>query len=117
MLQLLMELLGYARKLVPLMELYVARRPAQPTRDPATQEFQSYAAEVLRQNRAELMELRSTAESLHQRLKVLDEQSVALGRELSRIAERQHIIMIAVLVAAIASAGALLTSIIAVARH
>jgi hypothetical protein len=117
MLQLLMELLGYARKLVPLMELYVARRPAQPARDPATQEFQSYAAEALRQNRAELMELRSTAEGLHQRLRVLDEQAVALGRELARIAEQQRIIMIAVLVAAIASAGALLTSIIAVVRH
>ena len=113
----LTELLGYARKLLPLMELYVARRPAQPVRDPAAQEFQIYAAESLRTTRVDLMELRAAVESVNQRLKVVDEQSVALQRELSRLAEQQRAILIAAMIAAIASVGALVTAIIAVSRH
>ena len=117
MFQILTELLGYVRKLLPLMELYAARRPAQPIRDPATQEFQAYAAELLRLSRAELMELRSTAESLNQRLRVVDEQSVAIQREISRMADQQRIITIGVVVAAIASIGAFVVAIIAATRH
>lgn len=117
MFEILTELLSYARKLLPLMELYVARRPSQPVRDPATQEFQTYAAELLRQNRADVMELRSTLEAVNQRLRVVDEQSIALQRELSRIADQQRLTMIAVLVAAIASIGGLVTAIIAISHH
>lgn len=117
MLELLPELLGYARKLLPLMEIYAARRPAAPVRDPATQEFQAYAAEILRANRADLMELRSAVESLQQRQRVIDEQSVALQREIARAADQQRAILIAAIVAAVCSLGALITGIIALARH
>ena len=117
MFEILTELLSYARKLLPLMELYVARRPAPPIRDPATQEFQLYVAESLRANRADLMELRSVVESVHQRLKVVDEQSLALQRDLLRLADQQLAILIAVLIAAVASVGALITAIIALSRH
>jgi|SRR5262249_2055940 len=117
MLQLLTELLGYARKLLPLMELYVARRPAQPMRDPATQEFQSYAADALRSHHSALVELRSTLEGVQQRLRVIDDQSVALQREVSRVADQQRTLLIAVAVAAVASVGALVLGIILVARH
>ena len=117
MFQILTELLGYVRKLLPLMELYIARRPAQPVRDPATQEFQNYTAELLRATRADLMELRSTLEGVHQRLKVVDDQSIALQRELARIADQQRTMMIAVVVAAVGAIGALITAIIAVSRH
>jgi len=116
-LELLPELLGYARKLLPLMEIYAARRPAAPVRDPATQEFQAYAAEILRANRADLMELRSAVESLQQRQRVIDEQSVALQREIARAADQQRAILIAAIVAAVCSLGALITGIIALARH
>jgi len=117
MFQILTELLGYARKLLPLMELYAIRRPAQPTRDPATEEFQKYTAELLRANHADLMELRSTLEGVHQRLKVIDDQSVTLQRELARIADQQRTMMIAVVIAAVGATGALITAIIAVARR
>lgn len=113
----LVELLGYARKLLPLMELYAARRPSQSPRDPATQEFQSYAAEALRSNHADLMELRSALELANQRLKVVDDQAVTLQRELSRISDQQRTMLIAVLVAAIASAGALIAAIIVLSRR
>ena len=117
MFQILTELLGYVRKLLPLMEIYAVRRSSQPMRDPATQEFQSYAAELLRANQTHLMELRSVVESVHQRLRVVDEQSVALQRELTRIADQQRTLMIAAVVAAVASIGALVTSIIAISHH
>ena len=117
MFEILTELLSYARKLLPLMELYVARRPSQPVRDPATQEFQAYAAELLRQNRADVMELRSTLEAVNQRLRVMDEQSISLQRDLSHIADQQRLTMIAVLVAAVASIGSLITAIIAISHH
>jgi hypothetical protein len=117
MFELLTELLGYARKLLPLMELYAARKSAQPARDNAAQEFQAYAAEVLRANRADVMELRSALETVHQRLKVIDEQSVASTRELSRVADQQRMLTIAAIVAAVASVGALILCIVEVARH
>ncbi|HWY67864.1 MAG TPA: hypothetical protein VNX88_04315 [Terriglobales bacterium] len=117
MLQLLTELLGYARKLLPLMEIYAARRPAQPVRDPATQEFQSYTADALRAHHSDLVELRSAFESVQQRLRVIDDQSVTLQRELSRVADQQLTLLIAVAIAAAASVGALVMAIILVARH
>jgi hypothetical protein len=117
MFELLPELLGYVRKLLPLMEIYAARRPAAPVRDAATQEFQAYTAEVLRANRADLMELRSSMEGLQQRLRVIDDQSVALQREVSRAADQQRAILIAAIVAAVCSLGALVTGIIALSRH
>lgn len=117
MLELLAELLKYARKLLPLMELYAGGRMAQPARDPATQEFQNYTVELLRANRADVMELRSAIESVNQRLKVVDDQSVALQRELSRIADQQRAMMISMILAAVASLGALITGIIELARR
>src|SRR5690348_11808067 len=117
MLEALMELLGYARKLLPLMELYTARRMAAPVRDTATEEFQSYAAEVLRANRSDLMELRSGVESVQQTLRVIDDQSSALQRETMRLIDQQRTIVIAAGIAAIASIGALIVSIIALVRR
>jgi len=117
MFEILTELLGYARKLLPLLEIYTGRRQSHPMRDPATQEFQSYVAEVLRANQAHLMELRALAEGVHQRLRVVDEQSVALQRELTRIAEQQRTLTIAAVIAAAASIGAFVTAIIAMSRH
>ncbi|HEU5234553.1 MAG TPA: hypothetical protein VFU50_16955 [Terriglobales bacterium] len=118
MLEVLMELLGYARKLLPLMELYTARRMATaPVRDTGNEEFQNYAAEVLRANRSDLMELRSGLEAVHQRLRVIDEQSAALQREMTRVIDQQRTILIAAVVASVASVGALIVSIIALSRH
>jgi hypothetical protein len=117
MFEILTELLGYARKLLPLLEIYTGRRKSHPMRDPATQEFQSYVAEVLRANQAHLLELRAVVEGVHQRLRVVDEQSVALQRELTRIAEQQRTLVIAVAIAAVASIGALVTGIIAISHH
>lgn len=117
MFQILTELLGYVRKLLPLMELYTARRVAQPMRDPATLEFQVQVAEVLRSSRADLVEMRSTIEGVHQRLKVVDDQSVAIQREVARIADQQRTMMIAVVIAAVSAVGALITAIVAVARR
>lgn len=117
MFQILTELLGYVRKLLPLMELYMARRPAQPVRDPASEEFQRYIAEALRANRESLIELRSAVETVNQRLKVLDDQASSYQRDLSRMADQQRAIMIAVIVSALASVGALIAAIVAVARH
>lgn len=118
MLEVLMELLGYARKLLPLMELYTARRMATaPVRDAASEEFQNYAAEVLRANRSDLMELRSGLEAVQQRLRVIDDQSAALQRETTRLIDQQHTILIAATVAAVSSVGALIVSIIALARR
>jgi hypothetical protein len=54
------------------------------------------------------MELRSTLESVNQRLKVIDEQSVALQRELSRIANQQRAMFVIVVIAAVISAGGLI---------
>ncbi|GEM_PF-3022665 len=116
MLEVLMELLGYARKLLPLMELYTARRVATaPARDTASEEFQNYAAEVLRANRSDLMELRSGLEAVQQRLRVIDEQSTALQREITRLMDQQRTLVIAAIVAAVGSVGALIVSIIALA--
>ena len=117
MFEILLELLSYARKLLPLMELYAARRPSAPARDPAAQEFQTYAAELLRANHADLVELRSAVETMNQRLKVVDDQSVALQRELARISDHQRTFLIAVIGAAIASVGSLIAAIIVLARH
>jgi len=118
MLEVLMELLGYARKLLPLMELYTVRRVATgPVRDTAREEFQSYAAEVLRANRSDLMELRSGVESVQQTLRVIDDQSSALQRETMRLIDQQRTIVIAAGIAAIASIGALIVSIIALVRR
>ena len=118
MLEVLMELLGYARKLLPLMELYTARRMAiAPVRDTASKEFQDYAAEVLRANRSDLMELRSGLEAVQQRLRVIDEQSTALQRETTRLIDQQRTIVIAAMVAAVASVGDLIVSIIALVRR
>lgn len=117
MLQLLTELLGYARKLLPLMEIYAARRSAAPVRDSATQEFQSYAAEILRANRADLMELRSVVEGVHQRLRVIDEQAVALQRELAHVADRQRIMTMTLAIAAASSIATLAIGIVLLTRH
>ncbi|MBV9072694.1 MAG: hypothetical protein JOZ10_03600 [Acidobacteria bacterium] len=117
MFELLTELLGYARKLLPLLEIYSARRGAQPMRDTATLEFQTYAAEALRAGRADAMELRASLEAVNQRLKVIDDQSLAVQRELSRLADQQRTAMIAVVIAAVASTGALILAIVAAARH
>lgn len=117
MFEIITELLGYARKLLPLMEIYAARRPSHPVRDPATHEFQSYAAEVLRANRADLMELRSSIESVQQRLRVVDDQAVAVQREMARLADQQRAVMIGVIVAAVASIGALVVAIVGIARR
>ena len=117
MFETLTELLGYTRKLLPLLEIYSARRDSQPMRDPATQEFQNYAAEVLRANQTHLMELRSVVEGVHQRLRVVDDQSAALERAMTRIAAQQRTLMIAAVIAAVASIGALVTSIIAISHH
>jgi hypothetical protein len=118
MLEVLMELLGYARKLLPLMELYSARRMATASvRDSASEEFQSLATEALRANRSDLMEVRSGLEAVQQRLRVIDEQSAALQRETTRLVDQQRTLLIAALVAAVASVGALIVSIIALARR
>ena len=117
MFAILVELLSYARKLLPLMELYAARRPSQPMRDPAAQEFQNSVSELVRSTRADLVELRSALETVNQRLKVVDDQSVALQREVARIADQQRTMSIAVLVAAIASVGAFIVALIALVRR
>ncbi|HWC17350.1 MAG TPA: hypothetical protein VG498_10055 [Terriglobales bacterium] len=117
MLQLLTELLNYARKLLPLMEIYAARRTVAPVRDSATQEFQNYAAEVLRASRSDLMELRSAVEAVNQRLRVIDEQAAALQREVAQAAERQRMIVIAMALALISSVATLVMCIVILARH
>ncbi|HWC18238.1 MAG TPA: hypothetical protein VG498_14550 [Terriglobales bacterium] len=117
MLQLLTELLGYTRKLLPLLELYVARRPPQPMRDSATLEFQNFAADALRSHHSDLVELRSALEGLQQRLRVIDDQSVALQREVSRVADQQRTLLIAAGVAAVASVGGMIFGIILALRH
>lgn len=118
MLEILMELLGYARKLLPLMELYTARRMATaPIRDTASEEFQSFASEALRANHSDLLEVRSGLEGVQQRLRVIDEQSAALQRVTTRVIDQQRMILIVAVVAAGASVGALIVSIIALARR
>jgi len=117
MFAILVELLSYARKLLPLMELYAARRPSQPTRDPAAQEFQNSVSELLRSTRGDLVELRSALETVNQRLKVVDDQSVALQREVARIADQQRTMSISILIAAIASVGAFIVALIALFRR
>ena len=118
MLELLMELLGYARKLVPLMELYTARRVATaPVRDTASEEFQSFAAEALRSNQSDLMDLRSGLEAVQQRLRVIDDETASLQRETTRLLDQQRMILITVVISAVASVGALIVSIISVARR
>ena len=115
-LQLLAELLSYARKLLPLMELYAARRAA-PVRDPGAQEFQQSTAEMLRENRRDLLELKSSVESIQQRLRVLDEQAIAGQQQLARIAHRQQGITIAVVISALASIIAAIFVIIVAVRR
>jgi len=117
MFEILVELLSYARKLLPLMELYALRRPPQPMKDSAAQEFQNQASELLRSTHADLVDLRSALETVNQRLRVVDDQSVALQRELARIADQQRTMSIAVLVAAIASVAAFIVALIALVRH
>lgn len=117
MFQILTELLGYVRKLLPLMELYMARRPAQPVRDPANDEFQRHLAEALRGNRENLIELRSTIETVNQRLRVIDDQATSHQRDLSRMADQQRMMLIAVIVSAVASVGALIAAILAVSHR
>ncbi len=116
LLQLLAELLGYARKLLPLMELYAARRAA-PGQDSAAQEFQQSTAEMLRDQRRDLMELKSSFEAIQQRLKVLNEQAIAGQQELARIAERQRAIMIAAVISAAASIAAVVLGVILAVRR
>lgn len=117
MLQLLTELLNYARKLVPLMEIYAARRSSAPMRDPATQEFQTYAAELLRASRSDLMDLRSAIETLNQRLRVIDEQAVALERAVAQAADRQRTLVIAIALACVSSVATLILCIVLIARR
>lgn len=117
MLQLLTELLSYARKLLPLLEIYAVRRTSAPVRDSATQEFQNYAAEVLRGTRSDLMELRSALEAVNQRLRVIDEQAVALQREFAQAADRQRIMVIAVALAAISSIATLILCMVILFKH
>jgi cytochrome c-type biogenesis protein CcmH/NrfG len=116
LLQLLAELLGYARKLLPLMELYASRRTA-PIHDSAAQEFQQSVVEMQRENRRDLLELKSSFEAIQQRLKVLDDQAVAGQQELARIAHRQQGIAVAVVVSAIASIAAMILGIIVAVRR
>jgi predicted nucleic acid-binding Zn-ribbon protein len=116
-LQLLTELLTYARKLLPLMEIYAARRSSAPVRDPATHEFQTYAAELLRASRSDLMDLRSALEALNQRLRVIDDQAVALQREVAQAADRQRIMVIAIALACVSSLGTLILCIVMVSRR
>ena len=117
MFEMLVELLGYARKLLPLMELYALRRPPQAVKDSSAQEFQNQASELLRSTHADLVELRSALETVNQRLKVVDDQSVALQRELAQIADRQRTTAIVIWVAAIASVGAFILALIALFRR
>jgi hypothetical protein len=63
------------------------------------------------------MELRSGLEAVQQRLRVIDEQSSALQREAARMIDQQRTIVIAAIVAAVGSVGALIVSIIALARR
>jgi len=116
-LQLLTELLNYARKLLPLMEIYAARRSSAPVHDPATREFQTYAAELLRASRSDLMDLRSALEALNQRLRVIDEQAVALQREAAQAADRQRTMVIAVVLACVSSLATLIICMVMIARH
>ena len=99
------------------MELYAARRTARPVRDSATQEFQSYTSEALRSHQHNLMELRSALESIQQRLRVIDDQSVSLQREVARMADQHRILLIALTVSAVASVATLVMGIILVSRH
>jgi hypothetical protein len=117
MFQLITELLGHLRKLLPLLEIYTARRPVAPVRDPAMEEFQRYAAEVLRENRRDLMELRSVSESVNQRLRVLDEQSASMHRDLGRIAAQQRALLTAAVIAAVGAVGTLVVSILILAKR
>lgn len=117
LLQLLSELLNYARKLLPLMELYAGRR-AVPVRDAATQEFQQYAAEMLRDQRRDVMDLKSSFESIQQRLKFLDDQALAAQQQqLTRIADRQRAITIGVVISAAASIAAVILGVVVVVRR
>jgi RNA processing factor Prp31 len=116
LLRLLTELLSYVRKLLPLMELYASRR-ATPGRDPGAQEFQQHATEMLRDNRRDLLELKSGFEAIQQRLKVIDEQTVAAQREAAKIADRQRTIMIVVVIAALASIAAVILGIVMAVRR
>lgn len=116
LLQLLSELLNYARKLLPLMELYAGRR-AVPVRDAATQEFQQYAAEMLRDQRRDVMDLKSSFESIQQQLKFLDDQALATQQQLTRIADRQRAITIGVVISAAASIAAVILGVVVVVRR
>ena len=116
LLQLLTELLNYARKLLPLMELYAGRR-ASHVRDAATQEFQQYAAEMLRDQRRDLMELKSGFEAIQQRLKFLDDQATATQQALARMVDRQRAIMFGVVISAVASISAVVLEIVVVVRR
>ena len=117
MLQLLTELLHYARKLLPLMEIYAARRGSAPVRDSTTQEFQTYVAEILRASRSDMMDLRSALEALNQRLRVIDEQAVAMQREIAQAADRQRTMLIAVALACASSLATLIICIVIVGRR
>lgn len=117
MLQLLTELLGYARKLLPLMELYAVRRSAAPIRDAAAEQFQSDVAGALRSHHSDLLEVRSALENIQQRLRVIDDQSATIQRELSRMTDQHRTLLIAAALAAVSSVGALIIAIVLLARH
>ena len=112
MFEILTELLGYARKLLPLMELYMARRSSHPARNSGNDELQRQIVEALRANRESLMDLRSAVATVNQRLKVVDDLATAHERELSRIADQQRTMMIAIIVSAAGSIGALVVAIL-----
>ena len=112
MFEILTELLSYIRKLLPLMELYMARRSAHPVRDPGNDELHRQIVEALRANRESLMELRSAVETVNQRLKVVDELATAHQRELSHIVDQQRTMMIAIIVSAAASLAAFVIAIL-----
>jgi chromosome segregation ATPase len=116
LLQLIPEVLSQMRHLSALVEAYAARRAANPEREAAMQEFQQAVAEALRESRQDSMELRSAIEAVQQRLKVIDEQSVALQQGLARIADTQRTLLVAATMAAAAAAGALIAAVILLVR-
>lgn len=112
MLQILTELLSYTRKLLPLLEIYNARRPVH-VHDAVNEEFQQQVVEALQQSRKEMLELRSEIEMAQQRLRVIDEHSAAVQRELSRLGDQQRTMMIAIVIGAAFALGALIAAVVA----
>jgi hypothetical protein len=117
MFKVLIELLGYARKLLPLMEIYTVSRASQPVRDPLTEEFQNQVSEVLRANRNDLLELRSALEAVHQRLKVIDDQSATLHRQITEVAGQQRTLLFGIVLVATLALASLVTSVLALVKR